>query len=576
MGGNLRHRLSTLRRPSAIRLPRGFGHVRSVRTKILAALLAMAAVVALVGGVAANRMASMNTKTDAIYDDALLPLNDIAQVREEFYRARLYLGLGAIANTELERGLSADQADASLDRLDAALKHFRRAPHPEVAKELTFWDQRWVKLEQLYLPMLKEAAEQGNPVGFELARVAGQPVFDDLATTLDTITRTETKAAALAHASFDAANSGGQRTLMAVVLLAILAAVAIGLVLARAIARPLRSAVEVLRRTAEGDLTERLDVTSGDEVGQLAEAVNQMVDRTSGALRSIAENATSLASSSEELSATSQQLGATAEASSTQSLAASSAAEEVSANVNTVAAAAEEMSSSIREIAGSATEAARVATTAVNVAESTNATVSKLGASSAEIGEVIKVITSIAEQTNLLALNATIEAARAGEAGKGFAVVANEVKELAKQTAEATEDIAGKVTAIQTDARAATDAIGEITQVIAQINDIQTTIASAVEEQTATTNEIGRNVTEAARGASEIAGNVSGVAQAAQETAEGASDTLRAASELARMADELTRLVEQFRLEDTVAAVYAPVPVPASVAPLAEGVTADA
>ncbi|MCU1485423.1 MAG: methyl-accepting chemotaxis sensory transducer with Pas/Pac sensor, partial [Actinomycetia bacterium] len=156
--------------------------------------------------------------------------------------------------------------------------------------------------------------------------------------------------------------------------------------------------------------------------------------------------------------------------------------------------------------------------------------------------------------------------ARAGEAGKGFAVVANEVKELAKQTAEATEDIAGKITAIQGDAQAATAAIGEITAVISQINDIQTTIASAVEEQTATTNEIGRNVTEAARGASEIAGNVSNVATAAGEAAEGASNTLAAADELARMADELTRLVGQFRLAPAgdEPVTYARVPVPES------------
>jgi methyl-accepting chemotaxis protein len=180
----------------------------------------------------------------------------------------------------------------------------------------------------------------------------------------------------------------------------------------------------------------------------------------------------------------------------------------------------------------------------VHVAQATNQTVSKLGESSLEIGKVIKVITSIAQQTNLLALNATIEAARAGEAGKGFAVVANEVKELAKQTATATEDISRKIEAIQTDTKSAVGAIDQIGQIISQINDLQNTIASAVEEQTATTNEIARNASEAARGTDEIARNVTSVSQAARSTSEGAANTLNAAAELAKLAAELQQVVE--------------------------------
>jgi methyl-accepting chemotaxis protein len=172
--------------------------------------------------------------------------------------------------------------------------------------------------------------------------------------------------------------------------------------------------------------------------------------------------------------------------------------------------------------------------------------VAKLGASSAEIGDVIKVITKIAEQTNLLALNATIEAARAGDAGKGFAVVANEVKELAKETAAATDDIGQRIVAIQGDAQAAGHAIDDITGVIARISDIQNTIASAVEEQTATTNEITRHVTEAATGANEIAASITGVAQAAHDTSSGAASTQVSARDLAELADELNRSVTRF------------------------------
>ena len=170
---------------------------------------------------------------------------------------------------------------------------------------------------------------------------------------------------------------------------------------------------------------------------------------------------------------------------------------------------------------------------------------SKLGDSSAEIGQIIKVITSIAQQTNLLALNATIEAARAGEAGKGFAVVANEVKELAKETARATEDISQKIEAIQADTGDAVDAIGSISTIIDQINDIQNTIASAVEEQAVTTAEIGRNVSEASRGSTEIAENISSVAGAAGSTAEGATEVQRSAGDLTKMAAELQALVDR-------------------------------
>jgi methyl-accepting chemotaxis protein len=172
--------------------------------------------------------------------------------------------------------------------------------------------------------------------------------------------------------------------------------------------------------------------------------------------------------------------------------------------------------------------------------------VAKLGESSAEIGNVIKVITSIAEQTNLLALNATIEAARAGEAGKGFAVVANEVKELAQETAKATEDIARRVEAIQHDTGAAVTAIEEISSIVGQISDRQTTIASAVEEQTATTTEMSRSVQEAAGGTGQIAENITSVSTAADSTTQALTQTRSAVDELSRMAAELRTTVGRF------------------------------
>jgi hypothetical protein len=207
------------------------------------------------------------------------------------------------------------------------------------------------------------------------------------------------------------------------------------------------------------------------------------------------------------------------------------------------------MTSTIQSIAANANDAAKVASSAVTTAQAANTTVAKLGQSSAEIGVVIKVITSIAQKTNLLALNATIEAARAGEAGKGFAVVANEVKELAKQTAKATEDISHKITAIQGDTKGAIKAIGTVSGVINQINDISATIAAAVEEQSATTNEMTRNASEAATGASNISENIGGVAQAADGTSAKAQESQKAAQELSAIASELSQLMKQFKIE---------------------------
>src|ERR1022692_2647627 len=282
------------------------------------------------------------------------------------------------------------------------------------------------------------------------------------------------------------------------------------------------------------------------EYRKIVEGFNKTLDIVVDPLKIAASQASSLASSAEELTAVSNQMASNAEETATQANVVSAASEEVSKNVTVVATGSEQMQASIREISKSANESAKVAKAAVGVAETTNSTIAKLGESSVEIGKVIKVITSIAQQTNLLALNATIEAARAGEAGKGFAVVANEVKELAKETAKATEEIGQKIDAIQTDTKGAVQAIGEISAIINQINDISNNIASAVEEQTVTTNEIARNVAEAAKGTGEIAKNIGGVALAAQNTTRGATDMQKAAQSLSGMAAQLQGLVAKF------------------------------
>jgi len=323
----------------------------------------------------------------------------------------------------------------------------------------------------------------------------------------------------------------------------------IAVVIARSIASGVAGMVSMIQEVAANNLDiQDMEVRSQDEIGQAGMALNKMKNNLHEVVQSIANTSINVANASQQLSSTSQQITANSEETSAQAKVVSNATLQVSQNLQTVATGAEQMGASIKEIAKNATEAAKIATSAVKVAETANTTVSKLGDSSTEIGQVIKVITSIAQQTNLLALNATIEAARAGEAGKGFAVVANEVKELAKETAKATEDISRKIEAIQTDTKAAVTAIAEIGDVIHQINGISNTIATAVEQQNATTNEMARNVSEAANGSGEITSNIAGVAQAAESTSRGAGDTQKAAQQLVETSAQLRRLVEQFKI----------------------------
>jgi len=352
------------------------------------------------------------------------------------------------------------------------------------------------------------------------------------------------------NAELNAANEAMLWTLGISTGLALVLGIGVSLLLSRRISASTSAVLRQAEAIAAGDLTrDDVRVTSEDELGELTRAINKMQASLRDVIESISENAQNVANASEEFSAVSQQISANSEETSAQANAVTMATEQVNRGLQTVASSTEEMSASIREIAKNSTEAAKVADGAMKTAQETNAIVSKLGESSAEIGQVIKVITSIAQKTDLLALNATVEAARAGEVGAGFAVVANEVKELAKQTASATEDISRKIEAIQSDAKAAVVAITSISGVIGQVNDISGTIATAVEEQSATTSEMSRNVAEAAKGAGEVAQNIQGVAQAAQSTSHGATDSQKAAKSLAEMSTHLRELVGRFKLD---------------------------
>jgi len=473
-------------------------------------------------------------------------------------------------NQTMSKGRQATLAGTEQARRDAARKLFDSS-WDDCKKDVARLDEfapawslqenrdRWEKAKEV-LPKLREAQEASMDLaagansdsvvkgGNDFAEKATS-VNEPLKLALSDMADSFGSLSAQSNAQLASANTSMSWTMFITAFLGLGIGIGVATYMGRSISAGTSAVLNKAEAIASGDLTgDEVQVNSNDELGDLATAMNKMQGNLTKMIIAVAENAQQVANASEEFSAVSQQITTNSEETSAQANVVSNATDQVNRNLQTVATGAEEMSSTIADIAKNATESARISGQAVKTAETTNATISKLGVSSAEIGQVIKVITSIAQQTNLLALNATIEAARAGEAGKGFAVVANEVKELAKQTAKATEDISQKIAAIQADTKGAVDAIATIGAVINQISDISSTIATAVEEQSATTNEMSRNVTEAAKGSTEITQNIAGVSQAAQGTSSRAHESMKAAQQLAQMSTQLRGLVEQFRV----------------------------
>jgi methyl-accepting chemotaxis protein len=360
-------------------------------------------------------------------------------------------------------------------------------------------------------------------------------------------------------------------TIVAITLIVML----VGLVVGRGVSRPVVGMTDAMGRLAGGDTSAGIPgVGRGDEVGRMAEAVKVFKDNMIKAEalaaeqaleaerkekrrvaiegyiekfdRTVSEALRTVSTAAEELQRTAQAMAGTAEETTRQATVVAAGAEEASTNVQTVAAATEELSASIEEISRQMSQSNAVTDKAVDQTQKTDASVQSLAEAATKIGDVVKLINAIAGQTNLLALNATIEAARAGEAGKGFAVVASEVKNLATQTAKATEDIASQVGAIQSATGGAVEAIRGIGATIGEVKSIATTVAAAVEEQGAATREIARNVQQAAAGTAEVSSNIGGVTQAANDTGAAATQVLGASSDLARQGEVLRTEVNQF------------------------------
>jgi methyl-accepting chemotaxis protein len=511
----------------------------------LALLCAVAMVAGLaVGLVAMSGISSMNGDLAAVVkaNDGQKAVAEIDASHDNIMSDTL-MALRAIDAGQLRDATSLLREDTG-----TIISEVRNASAAGVSPEVTAAARALLPKAQQFVEQAKATAATAgrSDLVTNASFVSFKKTFDAFTPKVDGLTELTQKAAAASAASSKSSASSTKTMIVVTLVIAFLVLLLVAWRITRAITRPLAQSVQSLDALANKDLTRTLEVSTSDETAAMAESFNSAASNLKAAFERIATSSRTLDTASRELMTLSSDLGSSAEETSAQSSVVSAAGEQVSSNVEMVATAVEELSGSIAEIAKSASDAAGVAEEAVQMASEANSNVVRLGDSSRQINGVVQLISAIAEQTNLLALNATIEAARAGEAGKGFAVVANEVKELATATGRATDEIAGQVDAIQVDTQSAVDSIGAIGNIIDRIKDLQTTIASAVEEQAVTTSEIGRNVSDAARGTTEIAENVAGVAHAAESTAVGVGTTRQAAEELARMAEELESLVHEF------------------------------
>jgi methyl-accepting chemotaxis protein len=523
---------------------------RRVTTKILLVVTALAAVSAGVGGTALVQMSSLNAHAAMISESNVVSLAALDRLRAAAERTEADVAGLVIAHDTPAEGRYEQALRTDDETVAAAFAAYTSDAMPQQRwkDNVRTFTESWAAYQKARDEVVLPLVHARKNTEFRAARESQtQPQAAKALAALADLAEYE-QADARSVAAVAASTYGSARlSVILTLVLGLTAAIGLALYVGALIRRPLQEVASVLTAVADGDLTRAVHVDSRDELGVMGSALTRATDSMRQAIAAMAGTAGTLATAAADLTATSQQIADSAEHAASQSGVVSAAAEQVSANVQTVSAGAEEMGASIREIAHNANEAAKVAAQAVDVAAATTGTVSKLGESSTEIAGVVKVITSIAGQTNLLALNATIEAARAGEAGKGFAVVATEVKELAQETARATEDISRRVEAIQGDTAGAVEAIAEISAIIGKINDYQLTIASAVEEQSATTGEMNRNVAEAATGAGQIAQNIAGVATSAAADTQRAEDAHRHAETLVRASAELQTLVGRFR-----------------------------
>lgn len=496
-------------------------------------------------------LSRISEQTQVLYEDCLIPVKELVGLKTDLMESRALL-VAMINEPVLEKQKKMqEQIQETGSRVDEVLSRYLVSSKLDAAQreKLTAIQKVWIEFRDTRDQKLIPMVFQGDiDAALNLATGVQAKRFKQLTEDSNALIQIlQEHAIAIKK---EAENTASSMKLMAIwiSLAGIFLATILNIAITRGITTPLRKVAALADDLAKGELGGRLKILSQDELGKMSLALNHAFEKIGNTVKAIGENAQTLSASSEELTAISKEMNGTAEQNLSRASSVAVGAEQVSKNVQTVASSTEEMSASVKEISKNVTEAARVANEAVRMAESANATITALGEHSIQINDIIKVINSIAEQTNLLALNATIEAARAGEAGKGFAVVAGEVKDLAKESARATEDISQKIKTVQEGTHNAMEEISRICQIINTISEIANAIASAVEEQTATTNEITRNVTEAAKATANISESISGVALTAKNAGQEASSMQVASQDLSKMAAQLKKLVSEFKL----------------------------
>lgn len=547
------------------------------RVKLIGAFIIMALIAGIVGIFGIIGLRNISQADEKMYSHIAAPTSLLVSLMDDYATIRISFRNVILEPTPAARDKSHATIDEAWKKFQETGKQFSSTLLTDTGK--AHWNDALTAMGKYvtYSDQVLALANAGNKdAAYAILTGPAADLSETARTNLDWVANQKSELGKQTSDSNFALSNLLTLILIVIIAVGMLFSIIIGNFIAASIAKPLASGVDFAKAIADGDLTQQVAIKRKDEIGVLADALNQMSSNLRAMFKSVVDGVQTLASASTELTAISKEMTSGAESTSARSNTVAAGAEQTSqnmggvsaameqttVNLSTVATASEEMTATIGEIAANAEKARQVTSEAVDSAQRVSSTMDSLGTAAKEIGKVTETISAISSQTNLLALNATIEAARAGAAGKGFAVVANEIKELARQTATATEDIKARIEGIQSSAGNAVNDIGSVTEVIRQVNEIVSGIAAAIEEQSAVTKDIATNVAQASRGVEDanrnvaeaskavnsMAQDIAEVNQAAGEMSNSSSQILVSAEDLAKLSEQLRAIVQRFKI----------------------------